>query len=60
MHRVISLGDFHGNGEGVASFSGFTWPKTTLIPETERGLTSEFGMGSGGSRALWPAALYRA
>jgi hypothetical protein len=22
---------------------------------TERGLTSEFGMGSGGTRALWPA-----
>lgn len=42
---------------GVASFSGFAWPKTTLMPETERGLTSEFGMGSGGSRALWPAAL---
>ena len=32
-----------------------TWPKTILQPETERGLTSEFGMGSGGTRALWPA-----
>jgi hypothetical protein len=39
----------------IASFPGFTWPKTTLTPETERGLTSEFGMGSGGSHALWPA-----
>ncbi len=39
----------------AASFPGFAWPKTTLTPETERGLTSEFGMGSGGSRALWPA-----
>ncbi len=39
----------------IASFSGFTWPKTILAPETERGLTSEFGMGSGGSHALWPA-----
>jgi hypothetical protein len=40
---------------GAASFLGFTWPKTTLTPKTERGLTSEFGMGSGGARALWPA-----
>ena len=40
---------------GVTSFPGFTWPKTTVQPETERGLTSEFGMGSGGTRALWPA-----
>ncbi len=39
----------------IASFPGFTWPKTTLAPETERGLTSEFGMGSGGSHTLWPA-----
>ena len=39
----------------IASFSGFTWPKTILTPETEHGLTSEFGMGSGGSHALWPA-----
>jgi hypothetical protein len=39
----------------IASFSGFTWPKTILAPETEHGLTSEFGMGSGGSHALWPA-----
>ena len=39
----------------AASFPGFAWPKTTLTPETEHGLTSEFGMGSGGSRALWPA-----
>ena len=41
--------------EVIASFPGFTWPKTTLAPETERGLTSEFGMGSGGSHTLWPA-----
>ncbi len=41
--------------EWIASFSGFTWPKTILTLETERGLTSEFGMGSGGSHALWPA-----
>ena len=40
---------------GAAGFPGFAWPKTTLLPGTERGLTSEFGMGSGGSRALWPA-----
>jgi hypothetical protein len=39
----------------IASFPGFTWPKTTLTPETEHGLTSEFGMRSGGSHALWPA-----
>jgi hypothetical protein len=39
----------------IASFLGFTQPKTALPPWTERGLTSEFGMGSGGSRALWPA-----
>ncbi len=55
IHLVISVGDFWGGFEVVASFSGFTWPKTTLTPETERGLTSEFGMGSGGSRVLWPA-----
>ena len=24
------------------------------MSQTERGLTSEFGMGSGGSHALWP------
>ena len=36
----------------AASFPKFTWPKTTLQLETERGLTSEFGMGSGGTRAL--------
>ena len=41
--------------EGAASFSGFARPKTALQPETERSLTSEFGTGSGGSRALWPA-----
>ena len=40
---------------GAASFPGFAWPKTALKPGTERSLTSEFGMGSGGSRALWPA-----
>ena len=39
----------------AASFSGFARPKTALPPETERSLTSEFGTGSGGSRALWPA-----
>ena len=39
----------------VAGFPGFARPKTALKPGTERGLTSEFGMGSGGSRALWPA-----
>ena len=39
----------------AAGFPGFAWPKTTLTPGTERGLTSEFGMGSGGSHALWPA-----
>ena len=43
------------DAKGIASFLGFAWPKTTLTPGTERGLTSEFGMGSGGSRALWPA-----
>ena len=42
----------------VASFPRFTWPKTTLQLETEHGLTSEFGMGSGGTRALWPADLH--
>ena len=41
--------------EWIASFLGFTQPKTALTPWTERGLTSEFGMGSGGSHALWPA-----
>ena len=41
--------------KGAAGFPGFAWPKTTLLPGTERGLTSEFGMGSGGTRALWPA-----
>ena len=40
---------------GAASFPGFAWPKTTLQLGTERGLTSEFGMGSGGTRTLWPA-----
>ena len=43
--------------EVIASFLGFTWPKTTLSPGTERGLTSEFGMGSGGSHTLWPATF---
>ena len=38
--------------KNVASFPRFTWPKTTLQLETEHGLTSEFGMGSGGTRAL--------
>ena len=36
----------------VASFPRFTWPKTTLQLGTEHGLTSEFGMGSGGTRVL--------
>jgi hypothetical protein len=40
---------------GAAGFSGFARPKTVLPPETERSLTSEFGTGSGGSHALWPA-----
>jgi hypothetical protein len=39
----------------VASFPGFAWPKTKLQRGTEHGLTSEFGKGSGGTRALWPA-----
>ena len=41
----------------VASFPKFTWPKTTLQSGTEHGLTSEFGTGSGGTHALWPAYL---
>ncbi len=43
------------NLDRAASFPRFAWPKTTLQPRTEHGLTSEFGMGSGGSRTLWPA-----
>jgi hypothetical protein len=47
---------FKGNKvKWVASFPSFAWPKTTLQRGTEHGLTSEFGMGSGGTRALWPA-----
>ncbi len=38
----------------AASFRDFAKPKTSLMSQTERGLTSEFGMGSGGSHALWP------
>jgi hypothetical protein len=38
----------------AASFHDFAKPKTSLMSQTERGLTSEFGMGSGGSHALWP------
>ena len=62
--RVINFEDFPSTlnfdvrfqgFSGAASFSGFARPKTALPPETERSLTSEFGTGSGGSRALWPA-----
>ena len=62
--RVINFEDFPSTFNfdvrfqgfsGAASFSGFARPKTVLPPETERSLTSEFGTGSGGSRALWPA-----
>ena len=28
------------------------------MSQTERGLTSEFGMGSGGSHALWPVTIH--
>ena len=55
LQLVISFEYFSFIFSGVASFSSFAWPKTTLTLETEHGLTSEFGMGSGGSRALWPA-----
>ncbi len=41
-----------------ASFPEFTRPKTALQLGTEHGLTSEFGMGSGGTRALWPASTH--
>lgn len=62
--RVINFEDFPStfnfdvnfrSFSGAAGFSGFARPKTALPPETERSLTSEFGTGSGGSRALWPA-----
>ena len=39
-----------------ASFPDFTRPKTALQLGTEHGLTSEFGTGSGGTHALWPAS----
>ena len=42
--------------KGSASFPDFTRPKTALQLGTEHGLTSEFGTGSGGTRALWPAS----
>gem|GEM_PF-4121030 len=41
-----------------ASFPDFTRPKTALQLGTEHGLTSEFGTGSGGTRALWPASTH--
>ena len=56
--RVVLFSSFFADNsvklkrKDVASFPRFTWPKTTLQLETEHGLTSEFGMGSGGTLAL--------
>ena len=49
---MLNLAVFWRDFEWAASFPRFTWPKTTLQLGTEHGLTSEFGMGSGGTRAL--------
>jgi hypothetical protein len=54
FYCIGALNFFSYEKRWATSFPGFASPKTTLPPRTERGLTSEFGMGSGGSHALWP------
>ena len=49
--------EINENMRSSASFPDFTRPKTALQLGTEHGLTSEFGTGSGGTRALWPASI---